>query len=178
MFVDDFFDSNPTEGSDDCFDCCFRQNQMTPAMPNYFYGGMQQPMPVYPCGGTNAPLYGQMHQPVMPMQPAAGAAHTPQSAVSPSGTGTQVPLQTLPSQNFVMAPGSPVIQDVNYTQGYLRTQIGKKVRVEFLIGTTCMTDRIGTLMEVGISYVILQPIETDDKMLCDIYSIKFVTIYG
>lgn len=62
-----------------------------------------------------------------------------------------------------------------YTPGYLKTQIGKWMRVEFLIGANT-TDRVGRLMEVGASYIILQSLESNSRMLCDIYSIKFVTI--
>lgn len=66
---------------------------------------------------------------------------------------------------------------IEYLQGYLKTQIGKKVRVEFLIGTDTLQDRLGTLMDVAISYIIIREEETDDLLMCDMYSIKFVTIY-
>lgn len=69
------------------------------------------------------------------------------------------------------------VQSPMYTPGFLSTQIGRKMRVEFLIGTNGpLVDRTGTLIGVGASYILLQPIETDDVLLCDIYSIKFVTI--
>jgi hypothetical protein len=64
-----------------------------------------------------------------------------------------------------------------YTPGFLRTQIGKRMRVEFLIGTNNLTDRSGTLVAVGASYIIIRLVDSDDLMLCDIYSIKFVTIF-
>lgn len=83
-----------------------------------------------------------------------------------------------PMVDFGQEQGPPVTTDIGYTQAYLRTQIGKKVRIEFLIGTGILTDRIGTLVNVGISYVIIKPVGTDDLMLCDIYSIKFVTFYA
>ncbi|AZV55484.1 hypothetical protein [Clostridium sp. AWRP] len=83
-----------------------------------------------------------------------------------------------PSPNpFEMAPGSPVQQDTNYTQGYLRTQIGKKVRVTFLLGTGTLQDRTGILDSVGISYIIIKNTETNTRELADIYSVKFVTIF-
>lgn len=81
-----------------------------------------------------------------------------------------------PPVDFAQEPGPPVTTDIGYTQAYLRTQIGRRVRVEFLIGTNILTDRIGILTDVGISYIILKPVGTDDRLLCDIYSIKFVTI--
>ena len=39
-----------------------------------------------------------------------------------------------------------------------------------------LVDRTGTLLAVGASYILLRLIESDDIMMCDIYSIKFVTI--
>ncbi|MBV4437713.1 hypothetical protein [Clostridium tyrobutyricum] len=97
-------------------------------------------------------------------------------------TGTTEPAATGPtgttgSTAFEMAPGSPVEQDTNYTQGYLRTQIGKRVRVTFLLGTGTLQDRTGILTDVGISYIIIRNEETNTRELADIYSIKFVSIF-
>ena len=104
--------------------------------------------------------------------------------------GGQIPMQTKPatqqptqqqtlelSPNFQQAPGSPTILDINYTQGFLRTQIGKRMRITFLLGTNTIQDRNGTLEQVGISYIIIRDIDTTTSTLCDIYSIKFVTIF-
>lgn len=63
-----------------------------------------------------------------------------------------------------------------YTPGFLREQIGKLMRVEFLIGTNTLTDRIGILEDVGASYILLRSFENDSLVYCDIYSIKFITI--
>ena len=72
----------------------------------------------------------------------------------------------------------PTLESNLYLPGFLRTQIGKNMRVEFLIGSSGpLVDRIGVLIEVGVSYILLRPIETDDTLMCDMYSIKFVTIY-
>ncbi|WP_039653256.1 hypothetical protein [Clostridium tyrobutyricum] len=94
-------------------------------------------------------------------------------------TGATGPAATGPTgpPPFEMAPGSPVEQDINYTQGYLRTQIGKRVRVTFLLGTGTLQDRTGILTNVGISYIIIRNEETNTRELADIYSIKFVSIF-
>ena len=63
-----------------------------------------------------------------------------------------------------------------YTPAFLRQQIGKLMRVEFLIGTNNMVDRIGILDDVGASYILLRSFENDSLVYCDIYSIKFITI--
>lgn len=72
---------------------------------------------------------------------------------------------------------SPEILTNNiYTPAFLRQQIGKLVRVEFLIGTNNLVDRIGILQDVGASYILLRSIESSTTIYADIYSIKFVTI--
>lgn len=145
-------------------DCPFRQQmQGMPMIPGYMSPGMQgQPMPMY--------------QPY-PMGVSAGMP-----ALAPGGT-TAIPpyptpqaLQGMEDVNFEMQPGAPVQQDVNYTQGYLRTQIGRRMLVSFLIGTNTYQDRTGVLERVGISYIILREPE-GTELLCDIYSIKFVRIF-
>lgn len=63
-----------------------------------------------------------------------------------------------------------------YTPAFLREQIGKLVRIQFLIGTNSMEDRTGILEDVGASYVLLRSIESGNLLYGDIYSIKFVVI--
>ena len=69
-----------------------------------------------------------------------------------------------------------VLTNSIYTPAFLRQQIGKLMRVEFLIGTNNMVDRIGILDDVGASYILLRSFENDSLVYCDIYSIKFITI--
>ena len=169
--------------------------------PNAMYmnqmGDMKDMSQQMPCGMPQQSYFNQM--PTMPMQPIQPMQQTmPQSMQSivqpqqPIGTtsGATVGGQTvygttsgtMPT-NIASVPialeqfGETPVFDTQYTQGYLRTQIGNKVRVEFLIGTNMLVDRTGILLDVGISYIIINPTETDDHMLCDIYSIKFVTIF-
>lgn len=63
-----------------------------------------------------------------------------------------------------------------YTPAFLRQQIGKLMRVEFLIGTNNLVDRIGILEDVGASYILLRSLESSTTIYADIYSIKFITI--
>lgn len=63
-----------------------------------------------------------------------------------------------------------------YTPAFLREQIGKLMRIEFLIGTNNMVDRIGFLEDVGASYILLRSFEGDSLIYADIYAIKFITI--
>jgi hypothetical protein len=78
--------------------------------------------------------------------------------------------------DFEKEPGPPV-KSSSYTQGWLTKQIGKYIKVEFLIGTNMIMDREGFLTEVGISYIVLKESGTNDELMCDMYSIKFVRIF-
>lgn len=81
------------------------------------------------------------------------------------------------NNHVVTNANSPEILTNNiYTPAFLRQQIGKLVRVEFLIGTNNLVDRIGILEDVGASYILLRSLESSTTVYADIYSIKFVTI--
>lgn len=135
-----------------------------------------------PCGSYNRQP--PMQQPGSYQVPQPGGFQFPQPLPSmPSGYptgGTPTPL--VPTQSGLPAfPASEqppmTVQSTLYTPGFLRTQIGKRMRIEFLIGSGAMTDRSGTLLAVGASYILIRLIDSDDTMMCDIYSIKFVTIF-
>ena len=80
-------------------------------------------------------------------------------------------------RNININSNSPEIMTNNiYTPAFLREQIGKLVRVEFLIGTNNLVDRVGILQDVGASYILGGGGGGPGRGDCDIYSIKFVTI--
>ncbi|HOJ09321.1 MAG TPA: hypothetical protein PK733_01845 [Clostridiales bacterium] len=111
-------------------------------------GAVPIPMPSLPTGIPTGPAYGGT-VPTTPMPIPQPPAQAPQTVSSPY-----------------------------YLAGFLRNYVGRMVRVEFLMGTTApLVDRIGNLMEVGASYIVLRPVGTDDLIVADLYSIKFVTIY-
>ena len=81
------------------------------------------------------------------------------------------------NRNVTINQDSPeILTNSIYTPAFLREQIGKLMRVEFLIGTNNLVDRIGILEDVGASYILLRSLESDSLVYCDIYSIKFITI--
>lgn len=145
-----------------------------------FPGGMNQGGPS-PGGPMQAPMQGPDMEgmEIIPGGTSAGAP-TPGGTPGTAPSGIAGPGSvgvTTPSSPFVTAPGAPVVLDTQYTQGYLRTQIGKRVRITFLLGTNTLQDRVGILQDVGISYVIVREADTGTDVLGDIYSIKFVDIY-
>ncbi len=99
------------------------------------------------------------------------------------------PTIHLPSQSSptIQVPSNPLLppesrqtldyESLQYLNGFLRTQIGKYVEVEFLVGTSNRVMRSGRLIGMGINYILLLDIETQDIIACDFYNIKFVKFY-
>ena len=86
-------------------------------------------------------------------------------------------VETKENRNVNINQDSPEILTNNiYTPAFLRENIGKLMRVEFLIGTNNLVDRTGILVDVGASYILLRALESDVITYADIYSIKFITI--
>lgn len=88
-------------------------------------------------------------------------------------------MMSMGMQGSMLNPMTPNLPETLtsplYNAGYLRTQIGKLMRVEFLVGDS-ITDRVGILVSVGASYIILQSLDPSTLIMCDLYSIKFASI--
>lgn len=97
---------------------------------------------------------------------------TPSTQLTPIQQG--LPSQVMPMER---QPTPTTLESSYYTAGLLRSFIGERMRVQFLVGTSGpLIDMTGTLVEVGANYIILRPIDSDDLLICDLYSIKFVTV--
>lgn len=83
--------------------------------------------------------------------------------------------------NPLLPPGYQNILDyetLQYMTGFLRTQIGRYMRIEQLIGSDTIESRYGYLAGVGINYVLLKELATGNIMMLDFYNIKYVYIYN
>lgn len=65
------------------------------------------------------------------------------------------------------------IQNLN---DLMRSQIGKNVTIEFLIGANNLIEKKGTVLAVGDDYIILNEDNTESILICDFYNIKFITL--
>jgi len=123
---------------------------------------------------TPMPKFGMYNDNDTRQTPMSGS---PSSTTGSSTTVGAAPGTTTGSQGYELATTSPIINNPLYNQGWLMTQIGKYIKIEFLIGSNMYIDREGTLQEVGISYVVIKESGTNDILMCDIYSIKFVRVF-
>ena len=60
----------------------------------------------------------------------------------------------------------------------LAKSIGYFVTAEFLIGSNNLVERSGILYAVGNNFMTLQEGPDGPFMICDVYSVKFVTVYN
>lgn len=106
-----------------------------------------------------------MTQPTPPVTPAAPMAPMTPAPLGPDPTSGMAPTQE----------GPPSVLDRGYIPAYLTRNIGKIIRAEFLIGNNTYLDKSGKLVEVGISYFVIEDFITKALIMCDLYSVRFVT---
>lgn len=99
-------------------------------------------------------------------------------ALAPGNTTGTVMERTCPQAPGTVMPPSHTQQMpcLQYLNGFLRTQIGRRVTIESLVGTSLL-DRTGVLMDVGANYIILNETETNSVVVCDFYDIRFIHFY-
>lgn len=85
-----------------------------------------------------------------------------------------VPQTPLTTENFSETID---ITDVQAYLGFLRTQIGRYMRIEQLVGSDTIENRYGFLVGIGSNFIILQEITTGNIMVIDLFSIRLTYIY-
>lgn len=95
---------------------------------------------------------------------------------------TEREFETEVSQNSgeLNVPAQSQFTGVQYNgsmQQILAYNIGQFVVIEFLIGTDRLEERMGILFSVGSQVVILYEEIENRYIVCDIFSVKFVTFY-
>lgn len=103
------------------------------------------------------------------------------------GIPDPVPDQILPDNPQFQVPPNPLLppgyqevlsyENLQYMNGFLRTQIGKYLRVEQIVNSSTIEDRFGYLVGVGLNYILLQQPGSGNITAIDYYSIKYVYVY-
>lgn len=99
---------------------------------------------------------------------------------TPSTSLSQAPDTSIPSAPPPIYPptqqGPPPVSSADYIPGFLASVIGRYIRAEFLVGSNTFLDKTGKLIEVGVNFFVLQDINSHTNVMCDLYSVRFVTI--
>lgn len=60
-------------------------------------------------------------------------------------------------------------------QQILADNVGNRVIVDFLVGSSNIVQKEGVLYLVGVSYIVLYESRSDTYVVCNLYAIEFVT---
>ena len=100
---------------------------------------------------------------------------TPQYGISPTQQ-SQVGYSSMQQSDVDFQQGPPFSTDPGYIPYFLKSNIGKSVKAEFIIGSNQFVDKTGRLLEVGINYFVLEDFISRARVMCDLYSVRFVTL--
>ena len=128
-------------------------------------------------------------------QNTGNAQGTPMSAGCTMAQQSGTNQMNAPGLNFLNGGGMPLFpytgtgsaydiagstvtaEQLQYMNGLLRTQIGKRVTAEFIIGSSQNVTRTGVLTAVGNNYIIISEHDRNDYVVCDFYNLKFLSVY-
>ena len=109
------------------------------------------------------------------------------SAALGSFAGAETYPMIIPNSPRFKVPANPLLPPeyseildynaVQYQNGFFRTQIGRYVKVEQLVGSDIIEEYYGFLIGVGINYIVLQDYDSDNIRVLDIYGIKNMYVY-
>ncbi len=105
------------------------------------------------------------------MTPYMSMTHMSPGENSPMFTVPQTPMTTQQFQETVDST------DVQSYLGFMRTQMGRYMRIEQLMGSNNIEQRFGFLVGLGTNYLILQEITSGNIMVVDLFTIRLTYIY-
>lgn len=68
-------------------------------------------------------------------------------------------------------------ESIQYLNGFMRTQIGRRIELQMLVGSDTLVTKEGFLLGIGANYILINEIGTNDLTSCDFYNIKFVRYF-
>lgn len=95
-------------------------------------------------------------------------------------TSATLPMSdTMPEPDYPQPPPGELTNGVDpeTIQEIISLSVGSYVVVEFLIGTQNIVRKEGVLTAVGVSWLVLYEESTGTSVVCDMYSVKFVTYF-
>ena len=120
------------------------------------------------------------------MTPIVNPQPPDQSSIFTPGSDVQAP-ELIPNAPTFAVPPNPLLPEgyrevlsynnIQYVNGFYRTQIGRFVRVEQLMGSNTIETRQGYLIGVGINFIILQETTSGNIEIIDIYGIKSMYVF-
>lgn len=146
------------------------ENSVSPQTPSENAILPQTPATVLMPGAANSVDMGASSSRIS-ASPSA-SAEFPLSAVSASEIN---PRDSVTKQITDFSNPFPVTaESIQYLNGFIRTQIGRRAQIQFLVGSNEVVEKDGFLLGVGANYILINEIGTNDITACDFYNIKFI----
>lgn len=111
------------------------------------------------------------------MTPAMISEEAANSASGMMSAGIQSANNDLAPITEYNQPFPITAESIQYLNGFLRTQIGRRVEIQMLVGTDNLVTKEGYLLGVGANYILINELGTSDITTCDFYNIKFVRFF-
>lgn len=108
-----------------------------------------------------------------------GVPETPATVLNYGATidTSEVPNTGITGITDVNNPFPVTPESLQYLNGFLRTQIGRRVSIDFLVGSNTIITKLGFLLGVATNYILINELDTNDITTCDFYNIKFIRFY-
>ena len=124
----------------------------------------------YPATGTTRPVQGE---------PISAA---PATGMQSTMSGTTDGMATTQANEYSMVreysqPFPVTGESIQYLNGFMRTQIGRKIEIQMLVGSDTLVTKEGYLLGVGANYILINETNSNDLTTCDFYNIKFVRYF-
>lgn len=101
---------------------------------------------------------------------------TPTTTLDMTTGNNNVPVGDVSITDF-SNPFPVTAESIQYLNGFIRTQIGRRITVTFLVGSNLLEEKSGFLLGVGANYILINELDTNDLTACDFYNIKFIRFY-
>lgn len=92
-------------------------------------------------------------------------------------TGTAATNESRQMITEYSQPFPVTAESIQYLNGFMRTQVGRKIEIQMLVGSDSLITKTGYLLGVGANYILINEIGTGNLMSCDFYNIKFVRYF-
>lgn len=148
-------------------------------MDNYGYGTQQYLQTEYQPASEMRAMPNHTMQDTFILPLSGGSTNNGNYYLNPNSSA-MMSNQSMANQNSDMRTISTyqepeTVTNPDYIPAFLKSNIGRWARIDFLIGNG-IEQRVGQILEVGASYLVLRALEPETVVMCDLFSIKFATI--
>ena len=124
-----------------------------------------------------SPIYGNPQEMYQPITKTQSELYPTPAVVQEEIEQANNPQDDKITAEDLFLPYEVTRQSLQYLNGFIRTQIGRRVTIDFLLGSDTMTSKTGYLLAVAQNYLLLNELDTNDVTACDIYTMKFIRFY-